>query len=228
MTATGKPPITSADEARQRMVSEQLARRGIHDARVLAAMGIVRRECFVPAALRQIAYADRALPIERGQTISQPFIVALMLQLAEIAPADRVLDIGTGSGYAAAVASRLAAQVVGIERLPTLARRARARLAALGFGNVEVLAGDGSLGWPEKAPFDAILVAAAAPAVPAALQAQLAPGGRLVIPVGAADAMFQRLLVIHRVDDGFTQRDVDSVSFVPLVGAQGWPDIGLP
>ncbi len=213
--------------ARQRalMVDEQVAARGITDAAVLAAMREVPREQFVAAALQAQAYDDTPLPIEDGQTISQPYIVALMLEAAHLQPNDRVLEVGAGSGYACALASRLAARVDAIERHPRLAELARARLARLGYGNVAVHCADGSAGWPAGAPYDAILVAAAGPRVPEALRAQLAPGGRLVMPVDDSDGT-QRLVRLTREGNVYRQADLGGVMFVPLVGAQGWPEAG--
>ncbi len=208
---------------RDAMVASQLAGRGIRDARVLAAMRSVPRERFVPGPLVEHAYADGPLPIEEGQTISQPFVVAAMLEAAAIGPAGRVLEVGAGSGYAAAVMGRLAAQVTTIERHPALAELARERLAALGCRNVDVVQGDGSLGWPRAAPFDAILVAAAGPEVPAALKSQLAIGGRLVMPVGVADAQ-ELLKLTRRGEDAFEQEALGGVVFVALIGAQGWAE----
>src|SRR5690606_6153869 len=165
------------------MVDRQLARRGIKDQRVLQAMSEVPREDFVPEGLKEFAYEDTALPIEAGQTISQPYIVAQMLELAEIGPEDTVLEVGAGSGYAAAVMSRLAKRVIGIERHEVLAKKARKRIARLGYDNVEIVGGNGTKGWPEAAPFDAIVVSAGGPVVPPALKGQLNIGGRLIIPI---------------------------------------------
>jgi protein-L-isoaspartate(D-aspartate) O-methyltransferase len=205
------------DEPRRRMVEEQLRARDIEDPRVLAAMGRVPRHLFVPAALRFRAYADHPLPIGNGQTISQPYIVALMTQLAEVEPDDVVLEIGTGSGYQAAVLSEIVREVATIEIVPELADTARTRLAELGYRNVTVRTGDGYLGWKEKAPFDAILVTAAAPEVPPPLVEQLAPGAILVIPVGP-QSQVQRLLRIQKAADGTTvTREILPVVFVPLV-----------
>jgi protein-L-isoaspartate(D-aspartate) O-methyltransferase len=221
-------PLDVADEvrladARQRMVEMQLAARGITDARVLAAMGAVPREAFVSPYLRADAYADRPLPIEAGQTISQPYIVALMAEAAGLHPGDRVLEVGAGSGYAAAVMGRLAATVVAIERHPQLADLAAARMRALGVDNVEVRCGDGSAGCPERAPFDAILVAASGPRVPPALLGQLAPGGRVVMPVGERYEV-QRLVKVTRLAGGGEREEtLCGVAFVPLIGREGWP-----
>src|SRR5882724_7160045 len=170
--------------ARNQMVTTQIARRGVRDPQVLEAMRSVPREIFVGPGFEEFAYEDGPLPIGQEQTISQPYIVALMIEAAELKPGDRVLEVGAGSGYAAAVMSRIAARVYAIERLETLVDAARRRLEKLGHGNIELRVGDGTRGWPEAAPFDAILVAASGPEVPSALKEQLAIGGRLVIPVG--------------------------------------------
>jgi protein-L-isoaspartate(D-aspartate) O-methyltransferase len=201
---------------RERMVERQLVRRGIRDERVLAAMGEVPREQFVPSGLTHEAYSDRPLPIGERQTISQPYIVARTAELLAPQPTDRVLDIGTGSGYAAAVLSRIVAEVWSVERIPDLAEAARARLASLDYRNVGVLIGDGRLGWQEHAPFNGIQVAAASDEVPRALEEQLAIGGRMVIPLG--DRFSQRLTLIQRVGDQRWRREPgELVRFVPLV-----------
>ena len=204
------------------MVETQLRARGIRDERVLGAMASLPRERFVPEQRRAIAYADEALPIPAGQTISQPWIVARMTELLAPRVGDRVLDIGAGSGYQAAILALLGARVVSIERQPELAESARARLAELGFGDqVEVRLGDGSLGDPTGAPWDGILVAAAAPAIPIPLREQLSPnGGRLVIPVGNRGR--QDLLLVIRHGDTWEERNDGPVVFVPLVGEQGF------
>jgi protein-L-isoaspartate(D-aspartate) O-methyltransferase len=206
------------------MVETQLRARGIRDERVLQAMASLPRERFVPEDRRAIAYADEALPIPAGQTISQPWIVARMTELVSPRVGDRVLDIGTGSGYQAAILASLGARVVSIERQPELAASARERLAELGFGEqVEVRLGDGSLGDPTGAPWDGILVAAAAPAIPTSLREQLSPnGGRLVIPVG--DRRRQVLLLVVRNGDTWQERNDGYVVFVPLLGAEGFPE----
>jgi len=206
--------------------SERLAawlrRRGILDDRVLAAMAAVPRERFVPDPERGDAYADRALPIGHGQTISQPFMVATICALLRLRGGERVLDVGTGSGYQAAVLAELAAEVVTVERVPELAERARQTLAATGYGRVDVRIADGTLGAPDRAPFDAIAVAAAAPAVPDALYAQLADGGRLVVPVGSRRD--QQLRLIVRTAGGPDVAPSVPCRFVPLVGEGGFDD----
>lgn len=203
--------------ARVRMVAEQIEARGIAAPRVLAAMRSVPRHEFVPAAQRAHAYEDRPLPIGEGQTISQPYIVALMTELAVPGPGVEVLEVGTGSGYQAAVLAACGAEVWSIEIVDPLARRAERDLARLGIDRVHVRSGDGYRGWPEAAPFDAILVTAAAPRVPGALLAQLRIGGRLVIPVGETGEL-QSLEVHERGETGFTVREVTPVRFVPMTG----------
>jgi protein-L-isoaspartate(D-aspartate) O-methyltransferase len=204
------------------MVEEQLARRGIEDQRVLDAMRRVPRHLFVDEAAAPYAYEDHPMPIGDGQTISQPYIVALMLEAARIGPEDRVLDVGTGSGYAAAVAAELGHHVVSVERHPDLAVGAAATLEALGY-RVEVVTGDGTLGWPPRAPYDAIVAAATGPSVPPAWVEQLAPGGRIVMPVGRPGRA-QHLALFERAADGtLRETNLGGVAFVPLLGAQGWP-----
>ena len=209
---------------RERMVASQLVRRGIANERVLAAFRSVPREAFVPADLAGSAYEDNPLPIGEGQTISQPYVVALMAEEARIAPDARVLEVGAGSGYAAAILGQLAKQVVSIERHASLAESARRALAGLGYRNVEVIHGDGSLGFPDHAPYDAILVAAGAPAPPGSLKQQLAEGGRLVIPVSVDS--HQDLKVITRRGDTFEEENLGAVRFVPLLGEEGWVEKG--
>jgi protein-L-isoaspartate(D-aspartate) O-methyltransferase len=212
---------TFGDERRQ-MVETQIAARGIKDEALLAAMRAIPREHFVPETATEFAYDDTPLPIEEGQTISQPFIVALMAEAAKLRHGDRVLEVGAGSGYAAAVLSRIACEVYAIERHETLAERAKRRMKMLGLDNVHVLHGDGTLGWWAHAPYDAILVAAGGPAVPPALKAQLVIGGRLVMPVGSTPRE-QTLMRVTRVgQDEYEQKDLGGVQFVPLIGAQGW------
>ena len=209
-------------ERRHEMVESQLVRRGISDPRVLEAFRSVARELFVPRSLAHLAYDDAPVAIGEGQTISQPYIVALIAEALHIASDERVLEIGTGSGYAAAIFSRLAAHVFTIERLERLASAARTRLEALGCYNVTVRHGDGTLGWPEHAPFDAIAVAAGGPSVPAALLDQLAPGGRLVIPVGATQSSQELVRVTRKARTTFHEETLGPVRFVPLIGEQGW------
>jgi len=208
-----------ADERRM-MVDEQLAGRGITDGRVLEAMGRVPRELFVTDRDRRKAYRDMPLRIGFGQTISQPYMVAVICQAAEVREGDRVLDIGTGSGYQAAVLAELGAQVHTVERIPDLAARARERLAEAGYESVAVHVGDGSLGLPEHGPYDAIVVAAAAPAMPESLYEELRERGRLVVPVGGQEG--QRLEVIVRSPEGPAVARSVPCRFVPLVGAEGF------
>lgn len=204
------------------MVRRQIERRGVRNPRVLAAMETVPREAFVPPAIRHRAFDDGALAIDFGQTISQPYVVAHMVEALELEPEARVLEIGTGSGYAAAVLAEIAEVVYTIERIEALAESARARLARLGYENVQVKCGDGSLGWTEHVPYDGILVSAGAPAVPPSLRSQLAVGGRLVIPIGASH--YDQVLVCVRCTgpDEYAERRLSAVRFVPLVGAEGW------
>ncbi|QWV96597.1 protein-L-isoaspartate(D-aspartate) O-methyltransferase [Geomonas nitrogeniifigens] len=212
-------------EARkEQMLSLHLVGRGIRDAAVLRAMREVPRESFLPAGLELLAYEDGPLPIQEGQTISQPYIVAYMIEALELQGTEKVLEIGTGSGYAAAVLSLCAAQVFTVERLPSLAHLAAERLRELGYSNVAVRLGDGTLGWQEHAPYDAIVVTAGAPGVPEELELQLAPGGRLVIPVGPTPHL-QDLVRVRRDKEGALHREaLCGVRFVPLIGAQGWED----
>jgi protein-L-isoaspartate(D-aspartate) O-methyltransferase len=204
------------------MVERQLARRGISDERVLDAMRRVPREAFVPPELAEFAYDDGPIPIGEGQTISQPYIVALMAEAAAIAPGSRVLEVGAGSGYAAAILAELAREVIAIERHASLAAGARETLGRLGYANVEIIHGDGSRGWPERAPYDAVLVAAGAPAPPASLKRQLAEGGRLVVPVSVDS--HQDLTVVVRRGDSYQEINLGPVRFVPLLGEEGWLD----
>jgi protein-L-isoaspartate(D-aspartate) O-methyltransferase len=198
-----------------------MARRGIRDERVLAALAAVPREQFVPEQLRRHAYTDRALPIGSGQTISQPFMVATMLEALAL-HGGRVLEVGTGSGYQAALLAELADEVVTIERVPELAEEARRTLERTGYGDVDVRVGDGTLGVPERAPFDGIVVAAAAPAVPETLYEQLAPGGRIVVPVGTRRD--QWLEIVERGPDGPVRSRTVPCRFVPLLGSAGFGD----
>lgn len=214
--------------AREAMVTRQIAGRGITDPRILAAFRTVPRELFVPDHLRAAAYEDKPLPIEAGQTISQPYIVAAMLAAAGIAPGQRVLEIGAGSGYAAALIGRIAAQVVAIERHPELAALARARIERLGSDNVRIVEGDGSRGLPAEGPFEAILAAASGSHVADALLRQLAVGGTLVMPVGAPTGA-QTLIKVTRTDEeAFQREDLGAVRFVPLIGEAGWSESAGP
>ncbi len=217
---------TTTDDVRNLMVERQVRARGVKDARVLDAMRETPRERFVPSRLNDLAYEDAPLPIEEGQTISQPYVVGLMLEAARIKATDRVLEIGAGSGYAAAVMALLAKEVVAIERFPSLVSLAQARLEAINRTNVTVRQGDGTLGAADRAPFDAIIVSAGAPEVPPSLLAQLALGGRLVIPVGH-DVRSQELIVIEKSGEHrFDRRSLGHVQFVPLVGTEGWASDG--
>jgi protein-L-isoaspartate(D-aspartate) O-methyltransferase len=218
--------ILTADFAREReaMVERQLRRRGITDQRILEAFRAVPREAFVAPEYAHLAYGDHPLPIEAGQTISQPYIVALMIEAAGIAPGDKVLEVGSGSGYAAAVISRIAAKVVGIERQDDLVEVSRERLERLGYDNVTIVEGDGTRGCPAEAPFDAILAAASGSHVPAPLVEQLKPGGAIVMPVGSP-GWVQKLVKATRREDGTLQQtDLGGVRFVPLIGEEGWKD----
>jgi protein-L-isoaspartate(D-aspartate) O-methyltransferase len=211
---------TSIPPGRETMVREQIERRGIRDPRVLEAMRRVPREAFIPEALRARAFDDGPLPIGGGQTISQPYIVAFMSEAARIAPAGKVLEVGTGSGYQAAILAALGARVFSIEIRPELADRARRTLHETGYGEVQVRTGDGYRGWPEEAPFDAILVTAAPDAIPDPLLEQLKPGGRLVVPVGTGT---QELLRVTRTASGFDRETLLPVRFVPMTGEAARP-----
>ena len=204
------------------MLRRHLAGRGIGDRRVIDAMAVVPRELFAPRGRAHEAYADRPLPIGLGQTISQPYMVAWMAEALELEPGDRVLEVGTGSGYSAAVLSRLGGAVYTLERHASLADGARLLLRKLGYDSVRVGCGDGSVGWPEHAPYDAIVVAAAGPRVPGSLRDQLGPGGRLVMPVGTGGG--RQALVRERRDasGGFSREELGLVRFVPLIGDEGW------
>jgi protein-L-isoaspartate(D-aspartate) O-methyltransferase len=217
--STAPAPASSAeppDAGRARMVKEQIEGRDIKDPRTLAALRKVPRHLFVPEASASQAYSDFPLPIGQGQTISQPYIVAFMTEALGLRGGEKVLEIGTGSGYQAAVLGEIAGRVYTIEIVPELAAQARERLARLGYRNVEVRAGDGYLGWPEAAPFDAIMVTAAAPRIPEPLKEQLKDGGRLVIPVGDE---YQELIVVTRRGSSYDERRVLAVRFVPMTGA---------
>lgn len=215
--------MSDMQRERERMVETQIAARGVRDPAVLKAMRTVPREEFVPEELRSHAYSDGPLPIAAGQTISQPFIVASMVQSLQLKGDDRVLEIGVGSGYAAAVIAEIVDEVYGIERHEELATTAGERLKRLGYDNIEICHGDGTRGWDEKAPFDAIVVAAAGPKIPDSLKDQLAIGGRMVIPVGST-IYDQSLVRITRTEKGFEQEKLEAVRFVPLVGEEGWPE----
>ena len=208
--------------ARGRMVDRQLRRRGVSDERVLAAMGKVPRELFVPPSARELAYEDGALPIGYGQTISQPYIVGVICSLLSLGGSESDLDVGTGSGYQAAVLAELAAEVTTIERMPELVEKAQDALAEAGYDDVDVRLGDGSLGVPEKAPFDGIAVAAAAPTVPEHLYGQLAEGGRLVLPKGSRWG--QDLVLVVKTGEGPVERRSVPCRFVPLLGEEGFGD----
>jgi len=216
--------MTDLRSAREGMVQTQIAARGIRDSAVLEALRTVPREAFLPPEMAEFAYQDHPLPIAEGQTISQPYIVALMTAALELGRHDRVLEIGTGSGYAAAILGGIAREVYTIERHGELADAAAARLRALGFHNVHVLHGDGTLGWREHAPYDAIVVTAGGPDIPEALLAQLAVGGRLVIPIGEEKALQTLVRVTREANGSLRQEDLGDVRFVPLIGAQGWAE----
>ncbi|MGB7913028.1 MAG: protein-L-isoaspartate(D-aspartate) O-methyltransferase [Desulfobaccales bacterium] len=206
--------------ARERMVAEQIRARGVADPRVLAALRRVPRHRFIPEHLWSQAYADYPLPIGEDQTISQPYIVALMTEILELKETDRVLEVGTGSGYQAAILAELAAQVFSIDRKGGLADYARSILESLGYRNIRIRVGDGTLGWPEEAPFDGIIVTAGAPQVPRPLVEQLARGGRLVIPVG--DAFTQTLTCVRQTGEGLKYEYHGGCRFVRLIGKYGW------
>jgi len=214
--------MSDYSKLRERMVKRQIASRGVRSAPVLDAMRKVPRERFLPRGQGVFAYDDSPLPIGDGQTISQPYIVAYMAESLALEGGEKVLEIGTGSGYAAAVLAEIAAEVYTIERIEGLATMARKILDELGYSNVHVRCGDGTLGWPEEAPFDGIVVAAGGPDVPDTLKHQLKTGGRLVIPIGRSKA-YQELVRVTRVaEDEFKAEDLVPVRFVPLVGEEGW------
>ena len=214
---TGTDPWESA---RERMVATQIAARGVGDEQVLAAMRRVPRHLFVPAEVRGSAYSDYPLPIGHGQTISQPYIVAMMTSLLQIQPDDHLLEIGSGSGYQAAVLGILAREVISIERIPEVAQLARKNLADAGITNVTVVIGDGTLGFPGGAPYNGVLITAATPSIPSPLVEQLAEGGRLVAPVGSRD--LQELVRLTRKGHDLTRESFGGVVFVPLLGEHGW------
>jgi len=213
-----KPPDFT--HQRVRMVERQLRRRGIDDQRVLAAMAAVPREHFVPDRVRESAYNDSALPIGHDQTISQPWVVAAICQALRLGGDENVLEIGTGSGYSAAVLANLARQVISIERVPELGEAARSKLEDLGIGNVEVIVGDGSRGYPEDAPYDAIAIHAATPEAPHSLIAELGPDGRLVVPIAAGSA--DLLTAFVRQNGELHQETIGPCRFVPLIGVEGF------
>jgi protein-L-isoaspartate(D-aspartate) O-methyltransferase len=216
--------MTDFVSEREAMVERQLRRRGITEPDILDAFRAVPREAFIGDEYAHLAYGDHPLPIEAQQTISQPYIVGLMIQAAAIKDGDTVLEVGAGSGYAAAVISRIAGKVVGIERQHALVEVARERLRRLGYGNIEIVEGDGTRGWPDAAPFDAIFAAASGSHVPGALIGQLAPGGRLVMPIGEPGGV-QELVKVTKQDDGILkQENLGGVRFVPLIGEEGWSD----
>jgi protein-L-isoaspartate(D-aspartate) O-methyltransferase len=216
--------MTDYAAEREAMVERQLRRRGITEPDILDAFGAVPREAFISAEFAHLAYGDHPLPIEANQTISQPYIVALMIQAAAIKTGDVVLEVGAGSGYAAAVIGCIAARVVAIERQHDLVEVARQRLERLGYGNVTIVEGDGTRGCPDQAPFDAILAAASGSHVPSALIAQLAPNGRIVMPLGEP-GLPQELVKVTKQDDGIlVQENLGGVRFVPLIGDEGWSD----
>jgi len=219
----GPPQPDAYRDERLLMVAEQLRARGIRDERVLDAMAQVPRHEFVRPENRDEAYEDHPLPIGEGQTISQPFVVAAMLEALALRPEDVVLEVGTGSGYETAVLAELVRKVYSVERFASLADRARALLARLGYENVTVCQGDGSQGMPEAGPFDAIAVSAAAPQVPRSLIEQLRDGGRLVIPVGSSFA--QQLQLVRKIGDSSTTLYMDGVRFVPLIGREGFHEV---
>jgi len=210
------------DEQRAKMVDTQLKARGLADERLLAAFGKVPRHLFVPEEFRDEAYADHPLPIGAGQTISQPYIVALMVDCLGLRGHERVLEIGSGSGYQTAILAELALEVFSIERMPELLQAVQVRLSTLGYlNNIHLAAGNGSLGWPEHAPFDAIIVSAAAPRIPLPLVAQLAEGGRMAIPIGSPQS--QMLVQAEKRRGTLHQKEIASCVFVPLIGDYGWP-----
>ncbi len=215
-------PEPSMEQQREEMVARQIAGRGIRDPNVLAAMREVPREAFVPQDQTNFAYDDGPLPILEGQTISQPYVVALMIQELRIGAEDRVLEIGTGSGYAAAIISRMAAETYTVERIESLVDFARQNLEALGYDNVHVRQGDGTLGWSEHAPYAAIIVAAGGPEVPESLKEQLTIGGRLIIPVGSEQRAQRLIKITRRTEEEYELETLSHVRFVPLIGKQGW------
>ncbi len=207
---------------RHEMVEHQIRARGVCDPLVLKALGHVPREAFLPEEMWEGAYEDSPLPIAAGQTMSQPYIVAFMIEAVALRGGERVLEIGTGSGYAAAVLAEIAGKVYTIERIPELATHAASTLHALGYRNVQVRCGDGTLGWPEHAPFDAIVVTAGGPTIPQSLRSQLKIGGRMVIPIGSRPTNQELVRVTRTSETGFTSEAIADVRFVPLIGEQGF------
>ena len=216
--------LTDFAAEREAMVERQIASRGITDPKILEAFRAVPREEFLSEEYRDLAYGDHPLPIEAGQTISQPYIVALMIKAAEVKPGDKVLEVGAGSGYAAAVISRIASEVIAIERQPELVEVASERMRRLGYDNVRIVEGDGTRGWPDDAPFDAILAAASGSHVPPPWVEQLAERGRIVMPVGDP-GWVQKLVKVTKGPAGnLITEDLGAVRFVPLIGEEGWSD----
>ena len=211
---------------RRKMVERQILPRGVREPLLLEAMREIPREIFIDEALRGQAYADNALPIGYGQTISQPYIVARMTELLAPSRSDAILEVGTGTGYQTAILARLAGRIFSVERIAELAEKAQANLKWLGFDNVEIRITDGSVGWPERGPFDRVLVAAGAPSVPPSLIAQLKVGGRLVLPVG--DQRSQVLTVVDRTEEGYREERDQACTFVRLIGEEGWAEEPLP
>jgi protein-L-isoaspartate(D-aspartate) O-methyltransferase len=216
--------MTDFASAREAMVERQLKRRGISEPEILEAFRAVPREAFISDEYAHLAYGDHPLPIEANQTISQPYIVALTIQAAEIKPGDKVLEVGAGSGYAAAVISRIAGRVIGIERQHDLVEVARERLSRLGYDNVEIVEGDGTKGCPAHAPFDAIVAAASGSHVPHSFIEQLRDGGRIVMPLGGAGWVQELIKMTKRPDGTVDRENLGGVRFVPLIGAEGWKD----
>jgi protein-L-isoaspartate(D-aspartate) O-methyltransferase len=207
---------------RHEMVAQQIAARGVRNPLVLHAMRTVPREAFVAESQQELAYNDNPLPIADGQTISQPYIVAFMTEALELQGGEKVLEIGTGSGYAAAVLAEIASEVYTVERLESLANRATQKLQELNYRNVQVLVADGTRGWPEHAPYDAIVVAAGGPSIPESLKAQLKIGGRLVIPIGKSETNQELIRVTRLSATTYKAEEIAAVRFVPLIGAEGW------
>lgn len=212
--------MSDRQEGQRRALIGAMQERGIRDLAVLRAFDTVHRHLFLPEAVRHAAYEDRPVPIGFGQTASQPSLQALYMQVLDIRPTDRVLEVGTGCGFQTAVLAQLAERVYSVERIRELAVRARETLDAMRISNVAVLVGDGTIGWSRYAPYDCILVAAAAPEIPQPLLDQLAPGGRMLVPVG--EMVIQRLVLVERTPDGLEQREITECAFVPLLGRFGW------